>query len=111
MTLEAATDGDVSGLLHRGVPSRRSLLRWLLIAAVVAVAVAYAANAVLGAHNEGVFELDTKDVNDPQNPVGDSYSNKALATLRWMDPSSRVFAEYEFRWNGERKAFAEAQKK
>jgi hemoglobin/transferrin/lactoferrin receptor protein len=47
--------------------------------------------------------FDTKDVNDPQNPVGDSYSNKLLAHLRWTDPTSRVFAEYEFRWNGERK--------
>ncbi len=47
--------------------------------------------------------FDTKDVNDPQNPVGDSYSNKLLAHLRWTDPAGRVFAEYEFRWNGERK--------
>jgi outer membrane receptor protein involved in Fe transport len=47
--------------------------------------------------------FDTKDVNDPENPVGDTYTNKLLAHLRWVHPSSRVFAEYEFRWNGERK--------
>ncbi len=47
--------------------------------------------------------FDTKDVNDPENPVGDSYSDKLLANLRWVHPSNRVFAEYEFRWNGERK--------
>jgi outer membrane receptor protein involved in Fe transport len=36
--------------------------------------------------------FDTKDVNDPENPVGDTYTNKLLAHLRWVHPSSRVFA-------------------
>jgi hemoglobin/transferrin/lactoferrin receptor protein len=47
--------------------------------------------------------FDTKDVNDPENPVGDTYTNKLLAHLRWVGPDSRIFAEYEFRWNGDRK--------
>ncbi|UCF39708.1 MAG: TonB-dependent receptor [Gemmatimonadota bacterium] len=47
--------------------------------------------------------FETKDVNDPQNPVGDSYSDKVVGRVRWTDPGRSVFAEYEFRWNGERK--------
>jgi hemoglobin/transferrin/lactoferrin receptor protein len=47
--------------------------------------------------------FDTKDVNDPENPVGDTYDDKIAARLRYTHPSNRLFAEYEFRWNGERK--------
>ena len=46
--------------------------------------------------------FDTKDVNDPENPVGDGYDNKLVARVRYTHPTNRLFAEYEFRWNGER---------
>ncbi len=47
--------------------------------------------------------LDTKDVNDPENPVGDTFDDKLNAQLRYSHPSNRFWAAYEFRWNGERK--------
>jgi outer membrane receptor protein involved in Fe transport len=59
--------------------------------------------------------FDTKDVGaiergEPENPVGDSYSDKLVAHLRYAHPGHRVWAEYEFRWNGERKdVFAPGQ--
>lgn len=47
--------------------------------------------------------FDTKDVNDPQNPVGDSYSSKVAGNVRYTHPSDRFWVEYEIRRNGDRK--------
>ncbi|MDH3498087.1 MAG: TonB-dependent receptor [Gemmatimonadota bacterium] len=47
--------------------------------------------------------LDSENVLDPSNPVGESFSTSYRAALRWDDPRDRVFAEYELRGNGDRK--------
>jgi outer membrane receptor protein involved in Fe transport len=47
--------------------------------------------------------LDSEDVLDPSNPVGETFSTSYRATLRYDDPRDRFFAEYELRGNGDRK--------
>jgi hemoglobin/transferrin/lactoferrin receptor protein len=47
--------------------------------------------------------FDTKDVNDPENPVGDSFSDKIAASLRYTYPGELFFVEYDVRHNGDRK--------
>ncbi len=47
--------------------------------------------------------LDSEDVLDPENPVGESFSTSYRAALRWDDARDRLFAEYELRGNGSRK--------
>jgi outer membrane receptor protein involved in Fe transport len=47
--------------------------------------------------------FDTKDVNDPENPIGDSFSDKIAASLRYTYPGNRFWVEYDVRHNGERK--------
>jgi len=47
--------------------------------------------------------LDSKDVLDPSNPVGETFSTSYRAALRYDDPRDRFFAEYELRGNGDRK--------
>ena len=47
--------------------------------------------------------FDTKDVNDPENPVGDSFSNKIAASVRYTYPGNRFWVEYDVRHNGDRK--------
>ncbi len=47
--------------------------------------------------------FDTKDVNDPENPVGDSFSDKIVASLRYTYPGELFFVEYDVRHNGDRK--------
>jgi hemoglobin/transferrin/lactoferrin receptor protein len=43
------------------------------------------------------------NVSQPNSPVGDTYSNKAVASLGWRDNSGRFWAEYVLRHNGEQK--------
>lgn len=50
--------------------------------------------------------LDSEDVDDPENPVGDSFSSKLTGTLRYDHPSDRVWAQWDVRHNGERKDVA-----
>lgn len=45
----------------------------------------------------------SKDVNDPANPVGDSYSNKIVGELSYRRPSGRFMLAYRIRHNGEQK--------
>lgn len=47
--------------------------------------------------------LDSEDVRDPSNPVGETFSTSYRAALRYDDPRDRFFAEYELRGNGDRK--------
>jgi outer membrane receptor protein involved in Fe transport len=47
--------------------------------------------------------LDSKDVLNENNPIGDSYSNKFQVTVGYRHPSKRFFVEYALRHNGERK--------
>ena len=45
----------------------------------------------------------SKNVLDPLNPVGDTYSSKVTGSLGWRTPSGRLWSEYGLRMNGERK--------
>jgi outer membrane receptor protein involved in Fe transport len=51
----------------------------------------------------GYTHLSSKDVLNPLNPVGDSYSSKITGSLGWRAPSGRFWGEYAVRHNGERK--------
>lgn len=48
----------------------------------------------------------SKNVLDPLNPVGDTYSSKIAASLGWQASSGRYSSEYSVRMNGERKDVA-----
>ncbi len=50
----------------------------------------------------GYTWLDTEDALDPSNPIGDSFSSRLNAGLRYRAPSGRLWAEYLVRHNGER---------
>jgi outer membrane receptor protein involved in Fe transport len=47
--------------------------------------------------------LSTRNSQDPDNPVGDTYSNNTAGSVRYTHPSDRVWISYEVRHNGERK--------
>ncbi len=48
-------------------------------------------------------KLDAQDVDDPENPVGDAFSSKTTAALRYDHPSGRFWAELDSRWQGRQK--------
>jgi hemoglobin/transferrin/lactoferrin receptor protein len=50
--------------------------------------------------------LSSRDVLNPLNPVGDSYSSKTTGSFGWRAPSGRFWGEYAVRHNGERKDVA-----
>lgn len=57
-----------------------------------------------GFRAEGTWsELDSEDANDPETPVGDSYSSIFTSTLGWASEDGRLFADWRLRHNGERK--------
>ncbi len=45
----------------------------------------------------------SKNVLEPLNPVGDTYSSKITGSLGWRSPSGKLWSEYSLRMNGERK--------
>jgi outer membrane receptor protein involved in Fe transport len=45
----------------------------------------------------------SKDVLEPLNPVGDTYSSKITGSIGWRATSGRLWSEYAIRVNGERK--------
>jgi hemoglobin/transferrin/lactoferrin receptor protein len=45
----------------------------------------------------------SKEVLNPSNPVGDTYSSKITGSLSWHDRTGRFSAEYDVRHNGTRK--------
>jgi hemoglobin/transferrin/lactoferrin receptor protein len=47
--------------------------------------------------------VDTKDVLNPDNPVGESYSNKTTGWLRYEHPKDYFWLQFEGRRNGEQK--------
>jgi len=47
--------------------------------------------------------FSSKNVLEPLNPVGDTYSSKVTGLLGWRGPSGRFWSEYAVRMNGERK--------
>ena len=47
--------------------------------------------------------LESKDVLNENNPVGDTYADKFSAAARYTHPSDRFFIEYDVRINGKRK--------
>jgi len=49
--------------------------------------------------------LDSKNVSDPNNPVGDTYSSKTALAATWRPADGRYSLGYSLRHNGERKDF------
>jgi outer membrane receptor protein involved in Fe transport len=47
--------------------------------------------------------FSSKNVLEPENPVGDTYSSKLTGSVGWRAPSGRFWSEYAVRMNGERK--------
>jgi len=45
--------------------------------------------------------LNVTDVKDPEDSVGDSYSEKLVGYLRWQHRNNRFWAEYRLRHNGD----------
>ena len=65
-----------------------------------------AADAELGAGvsaGGSYTHYSSKDVLNPSNPVGDTYSSRVTGALSWRDRSGRFFAGYDVRHNGARK--------
>jgi outer membrane receptor protein involved in Fe transport len=50
--------------------------------------------------------LQSKDALNEDNPVGETFSSRLTGTVRYEDPSDRVWAAWEVRHNGERKDVA-----
>jgi len=46
--------------------------------------------------------VESKNVLDPNTPVGNSYSSSYRGTIRYDHPRDRLYAEYELRGNGKR---------
>ena len=46
---------------------------------------------------------DSKDVNDPTNPVGDSYSDKIVGEVGYRQPAGHFSVSYRIRHNGEQR--------
>jgi outer membrane receptor protein involved in Fe transport len=58
----------------------------------------------LGFSTAGSYtHLSSKNVLDPNNPVGDTYSSKLTGSFAWRQRSGRFWAEYDLRHNGARK--------
>jgi outer membrane receptor protein involved in Fe transport len=53
--------------------------------------------------------ISSKDVLDPSNPVGDSYSSKLTGRFGWRQQEGRFWGEYGLRHNGTRKDVALGQ--
>lgn len=51
-------------------------------------------------------KIDSKNVSNPLNPVGDSYSSKITGSLGWQTGAGRLWGEYLVRANGKRKDVA-----
>lgn len=47
--------------------------------------------------------LNTEDVLNENNPIGDTFSSRLLANVEYRDPSNTVYVRYDLRHNGERK--------
>ena len=52
--------------------------------------------------NGNLTILDSDNVQDPDNPVGETYGLKVNLGLRYDDPGNRFWGEYRVRHNGER---------
>jgi hemoglobin/transferrin/lactoferrin receptor protein len=67
------------------------------------------ATAFLPAHlslTAGYTYLDSKDVLEPNNPVGETFASKVTGTLRYDAPGGRFWAAYDVRHNGDQKDVA-----
>lgn len=54
---------------------------------------------VLGSYTD----LQSEDVDDPENPVGDTFSTKTTASLRWDDPNGRLWLQWNSRFQGDQR--------
>ncbi len=51
-------------------------------------------------------QIESRNVSNPLNPVGDSYSSKLTGSLAWQQAGGRFWSEYLVRANGKRKDVA-----
>lgn len=59
---------------------------------------------VLGVELTGSYtSLDTKNISDPNSPVGDSYGSKLTGDVAYRNPGGRFLMGYSVRHNGEQK--------
>jgi len=49
-------------------------------------------------------KLEAEDAIDPENPVGESFSEKLTGRIRYQRPGGRVWAQWDIRWSGEQKS-------
>ena len=49
-------------------------------------------------------KLEAEDAIDPENPVGESFSEKTTGRLRFQRPGGRFWAQYDIRHSGEQKS-------
>jgi hemoglobin/transferrin/lactoferrin receptor protein len=52
----------------------------------------------------GYSKLDAEDAIDPENPVGESYSEQFTGQLRWENPDRGLWAQWDIRHSGEQKS-------
>ena len=48
-------------------------------------------------------DLSSEDVDDPENPVGDTFSTKTTASLRWDHSSRRLWLQWDSRFQGDQR--------
>jgi len=95
-------DGQGQPVLRDGLP----LFRNINIDELVFTGYEVTAELLLpaGFRAEAVYsELDSEDANDPDSPIGDSYSSNFITTLGWRSSDSRFFAEWRLRNSGEQR--------
>ena len=54
---------------------------------------------VLGSYTD----LSSEDVDDPENPVGDTFSTKTTASVRWDAPDGRLWLQWNSRFQGDQR--------
>ncbi len=92
----APTGDSVNGLpAFRNVNVEELVFRGIELSGAVTIATPVVLSA-------SYTYLDSEDRLDPSNPIGDSFSSKLTAGLRYRHSSDRFWAEHLLRHNGER---------
>lgn len=52
----------------------------------------------------GFSKLEAEDAVDPENPVGESFSEKITGRLRWQSPNGHFWGQYDIRHQGDQRS-------
>lgn len=52
----------------------------------------------------GYSKLEAEDAIDPENPVGESFSEKLTGRVRWLAPGGRFWGQWDIRYSGDQKS-------